>query len=58
MKLKYLKHYLTLYAFKRQIKCSEGLNAPTASFRIDGWSNIQNKPILCAVVTAKKVKII
>ena len=54
MKLKYLKHYLTLYAFKRQIKCSEGLNALTANFSTDGWSNIHNKPILCAVVTAKK----
>ena len=40
----------------RQIKSSEGLNALTANFSIDGWSNINNKPIICAVVTTKKIE--
>ena len=39
---------------KRKIKCSECLNVQTPNFILDGWSNVHNKPILCAVVTTKK----
>ena len=45
---------MTLYTFKRQIKCSECLNAQTANFSVDGWSSVHNKPILCTVVTTTK----
>ena len=45
---------MTLYAFKRQIKCSEGLNTLIANFSVDGWSNVHNKTILCVVVTTEK----
>lgn len=35
-------------------KCSEYLSGQIVNLSIDGWSNVHNEPILCAVVTNKK----
>lgn len=39
---------------QEKAKCSEYLNGQIVNFSIDGWSNVHNEPILCAVVTTKK----
>ena len=45
MKLKQIEHYLKLYN-QEKIKCSEYLSGQTVNFKVDGWSNVYNKPIL------------
>ena len=31
---------------QEKIKCSEYLSGQTVNFKVDGWSNVYNKPIL------------
>nr|XP_042907854.1 uncharacterized protein LOC122271260 [Parasteatoda tepidariorum] len=39
---------------QEKAKCYEYLNEQIVNLSIDGWSNVHNEPILCAVVTTEK----